>query len=217
MSTPAKGAGRGGVPPPKNFRFRSGDDPRRYQAKARDTTKAIIANCMNGFVRHRVKTPKLIEIVEDETHPHAERVAARILLLVLGLDVQHRLTWTQAEQSYLDQFQADLLEAGRAVKAPLNELHRRAPFSSRQPLRVAVVEDLATAERAVNSTSALFYRVETHIRRVWTGISPRITKGAVFPSLLTHLHGFSEGFGVQKCWLSLRHGEPGPAVIHGIP
>jgi hypothetical protein len=117
MSTLAKGAGRGGVPPPENTRFRPGDDSRRYQAKPRDTAKAIIANHMNGFARHQVKTPKLIEIVEDETRPHAQRVAARILLLVLGLDVQHRLTWTQAEQSYLEQFQTGLLEAGRSVKS----------------------------------------------------------------------------------------------------
>lgn len=116
MSTPAKGAGRGGVPPPEKSRFRAGDDPRRYQAKARDTVKAIIANHMNGFARHRVKTPKLIAIVEDETRTHAERVAARILLLVLGLDVERRLTWTQAEQSYLEQFQTDLLHSGRSVK-----------------------------------------------------------------------------------------------------
>jgi hypothetical protein len=113
MSTPAKGAGRGGVAPPEKSRFRSGDDPRRYQAKARDTAIAVIANCMSGFVRHQVKTPKLIEIVKDKSRTHAERVAARILLLLLGMNVKPRLNLTHAEQSYFQRVEADLLEAGR--------------------------------------------------------------------------------------------------------
>src|SRR5437016_4135168 len=45
----------------------------------------------------------------------------------------------------------------------------------------------------------------------------RASQKRCFTSLLTHSHGFREDFGVQKCWLSLRQGEPGPAVIHGVP